>query len=350
MTNYLRTILISPSGLFYGSEQVLYDYLETTKIKYLVFVPREGKLLQRLSQLKSQHTISVFTPERMIRLYFQIFYLLSFKGYTSLYVNEAGHIKYVVELAKILTRKRFFIHVRILEDTAKDRFPTRILHNLKVFTITRYMQSQFSYPSTMIYDGYSFKKKAGQRENPENSLFKIGIVGRISISKGIDHLLQILNKFELNSNSDIQFQLFGSLDPELEKTEMIKNLKVNSKVRFMGFIDQKDEIYEHMNCMLHLAEKEPLGRIYFEAIEYGIPFIGFNSGGIGEIAARLDYTELLVDILKPIDYNKFYEKIRYVQDNFKIVRKLIIEKRSLAASIFSIDEYTAAIDQAVQNN
>lgn len=348
MADSLKTILVSPSGHFYGSEQVLYDYLEGTKIKYLVFVPREGILVQRLAQSKGRHTIRVFRPEQLIRLYLRILYLLAFKGYTSLYVNEAAHIKYVEGLAKILTRKRFYIHVRILEDTVVGRLPARILSNLNVFTITKFIQSRVSYPSTLIYDGYAFKRKSGFTEKSLNSIFKIGMVGRISISKGIDHLLPILEIFDLKSTSDIQIHLFGSLDPGLGKTEMINTLYSNKKIRVMGFVERKDDIYGDMDCILHLAENEPLGRIYFEALDYGIPFIGFNSGGIGEMASRIDYTELLVEAKKPLDYNTFYEKIRYVQSNGKVVKKLLAEKRELATKIFSMEEYTSTLDIAVQ--
>ena len=36
---YSKTLMVSPSGSFYGSEQVLYSHLDYTKKSYTVFVP-----------------------------------------------------------------------------------------------------------------------------------------------------------------------------------------------------------------------------------------------------------------------------------------------------------------------
>lgn len=46
--------------------------------------------------------------------------------------------------------------------------------------------------------------------------------------------------------------------------------------------------------MLHLNKIEPLGRIFLEAIDYGLPLLGFASGGIGEIADCLELRDLMV--------------------------------------------------------
>jgi hypothetical protein len=40
---------------------------------------------------------------------------------------------------------------------------------------------------------------------------------------------------------------------------------------------------------------EALGRIFFESLDYGIPFIGFKAGGIGEIATILHLRECMID-------------------------------------------------------
>lgn len=44
-----RIAIISPSGKFYGSEQVLFDFLCTTQHKYVIYVP-EGTFYDKIKR------------------------------------------------------------------------------------------------------------------------------------------------------------------------------------------------------------------------------------------------------------------------------------------------------------
>lgn len=50
-----------------------------------------------------------------------------------------------------------------------------------------------------------------------------------------------------------------------------------------------------LDMLLHFNKVEALGRIYLEAIEHGIPLVGFNVGGINELASMMGLENMMVD-------------------------------------------------------
>ena len=50
-----------------------------------------------------------------------------------------------------------------------------------------------------------------------------------------------------------------------------------------------------IDMLLHFNKVEALGRTYFEAIEHGIPLVGFNAGGINELASMMGLERMMVD-------------------------------------------------------
>lgn len=50
-----------------------------------------------------------------------------------------------------------------------------------------------------------------------------------------------------------------------------------------------------LDMLLHFNKVEALGRIYLEAIEHGIPLVGFNAGGINELASMMGLESMMVD-------------------------------------------------------
>ena len=65
-------------------------------------------------------------------------------------------------------------------------------------------------------------------------------------------------------------------------------------VKFMGFVADQKEIYNSIDAVWHFNCYESLGRVFFEALDYGKVFVGFNSGGIGEGGRLLGLNSCLV--------------------------------------------------------
>lgn len=46
----------------------------------------------------------------------------------------------------------------------------------------------------------------------------------------------------------------------------------NINCKFHGFVNDKKQIYQSIDILLHFNKVEPLGRIVMEALDFGIPF------------------------------------------------------------------------------
>jgi len=90
--------------------------------------------------------------------------------------------------------------------------------------------------------------------------------------------------------------------------------------------------------VVHFNSNEPLGRIFFESLDYGIPFVGINSGGIGEIAASINYPYVY-------DKDKFYDALLNIFKADVVIQNEILNySRNRAIDIFSVRNYTSKID------
>ncbi len=326
-------VIISPSGNLYGSENVLYDYLKSSSVKFnQVFVPKGSQFESKLN--KSGYNTFGFSNVK--KLYLKIIWLLLSKNISSIYCNEAGHVKYILLLAKHFPNVNFIIHVRIIEDTA--RFVKKS-QNVRVISISKTIKKRLSVPNHLIYDGYEFKKMANWASRKESQILKVGIVGRVTKSKGINLFTK---QFTEIAGSNIEFHFFGDIDSYFEKSEEFKKLKNISNSIFHGFISDKSNIYGAVDLLLHLNENEPLGRIFFESIDFGIPFLGIHSGGIGEISDLIEYPYTFSKEEIPFILN------RIVNNDIEIDLIKLENSRKSALDIFSIKSYSIQVDKLLK--
>ncbi len=326
-------VIISPSGNLYGSENVLYDYLKSSSVEFnQVFVPKGSQFESKLN--KSGYNTHCFSNVK--KLYFKIILLLLLKNIRSIYCNEAGHVKYILLLAKYFPNVIFIIHVRIIEDTS--RF-VKISQNVRVICISKTIKKRLSVPSHLIYDGYEFNKMAHWAIRKESKILKVGIVGRVTKSKGINLLTK---QFIEIAGSNIDFHFFGDVDSHFEKSEEFKKLKTISNSNFHGFVSDKNNIYCSIDLLLHLNENEPLGRIFFESMDFGIPFLGIHSGGIGEISDLIEYPYTFSKEEIPFILN------RIVNNEIEIDFSKLENSRKLALDVFSIKSYSIQVDKLIK--
>lgn len=295
-----RIAIVSPSGNYYGSEKVLYDFLCFTKNAYEVYVP-SGKFYDILRNTRKSN-LHIHSFKSVKALYARLFWLLTLNVIDGVYINEAGHSRYVKILAKIFPRKRFFIHVRLLEDTKEARIgnlpPNTTLISVSDY-ISKEIRNETGQSAVSIIDIYRIKNTlhTSIKSIPIRDI-QIGIVGRLTDTKGLDDLIDFCDYVENNPIHKLTLNFYGDINQEsanviafVRKSSSYKNLKCI----FHGYVDGAECIYPNINILLHFNRKEPLGRIAFEALDYGIPFIGFNSGGIGEIARKLSLTDVMID-------------------------------------------------------
>lgn len=336
-----QIVTISPSGNFYGSEQVLFDYLSETKLQHTVKVKGHGELFIRL---KTIHIYaSQFQSEK--KMYIALLALCMAGKVKSVYANEAGHSRYLKAFAFLFPFIRFVVHVRIIEDTKKKRWGGKCPQNLKVVSISRFIQNKLSIPSRLIYDPYPFSENALIVERDRAKSLHVGIIGRISESKGVDNILELLGLVEKNGCADLFcFHFFGEPTIEVLLSGKVEKIKKFSNVVLEGFVADKGSMYNRINCVLHGAENEPLGRIFLEAIDRGLPFIGINSGGIGEIASLVGLEQMLVTNHAETIGTQLLFKLQTLKKEYGLALENLALAKERAKNIFSLSAYTEQLD------
>jgi glycosyltransferase involved in cell wall biosynthesis len=103
--------------------------------------------------------------------------------------------------------------------------------------------------------------------------------GQIIRGKGVDVLLESLSRLTIPFECIILGD--GSHRPHCER--LSKKLKLNDRVRFMGFVPQEElkDFYRECTVMaISSIWPEPFATIGMEAMRYGIPVVAFDAGGI----------------------------------------------------------------------
>jgi glycosyltransferase involved in cell wall biosynthesis len=283
-----KTLIVSPSGNFYGSEQVLYNFLCNTYLSYMVFVPENSNFHKKLNQL-GQHKIVGFGDLRL--LYFKIFIFLFSGRYKFLYINEGGHIRYAKLIAGFLKSVRFIIHIRLLEDCDRRRLGD-LPKNIQLVSISDYISSKIkSYHPTQIYDPIDTKHLGLTPRKTNTDDIIIAVIGRVSASKGLKNYAALFDFIQQKECRDkLVFKFYGDVmhdEPEADIFFKRYNRHPHFQIQFLGFVEDQHHLYSGIDMVLHLNENEPLGRIGLESWAHGIPFICFNKGGAGEINTKL---------------------------------------------------------------
>lgn len=194
----------------------------------------------------------------------------------------------------------------------------------------------------VVYNGVINKKQLNKKKTnpyPKNHHFTFSIVGLIFPKKGhIEAISAIARVIEQNTKLNVKLNIFGtgeaSYVQSIKQQVIVENL--TGKIIFRGFVENKEMIYSETNCLLMCSEYEAFGRATIEAMSYGVPVIGKNSGGTPEI---------ILD-----EYNGYlYET---VEELFEMMQKILSEKEKYeelsrnaltTASKFTMEEYAQNI-------
>lgn len=317
-----KNIVVSPSGKLYGSENVLLDFIEGSANEYFIYAPMQSILLKKL---KGEGEC-VLPFSNLKALYLKIFLILLFNK-KSFYLNEAGHISYVKVLARLLPFRRFVVSVRLLEDCNAKLHS--LPENITLIPVSNYLKDNIKTTTnlTVIYDSYRLNSIGEESPEKQKKPLVIGIVGRISFTKGLDNIIVILDQLSSSELTRVQFNFYGTFDEEDDWYFIFKN-KLDAfkdlNYKLCGF-EKQSNIYANCHLILHLNKVEALGRIIFEAIDYNVPFLCYNIGGSGELANVLnlsiltcnDTSEMIkkiklfiaLGIIENYDYNHARQKI-----------------------------------------
>ena len=116
-------------------------------------------------------------------------------------------------------------------------------------------------------------------------------LGRKDHVKGIDFLIKSFQSF-LDDYGDVTLIIAGpDCGNEKELVNLVKKLKIEDNVKFLGFIGDVCSAYKAADILVYPVRYEIFGLVPFEAILCGTPVIVTENSGCGEIirAANCGY-------------------------------------------------------------
>lgn len=161
----------------------------------------------------------------------------------------------------------------------------------------------------------------------KNDRFKFLYVGRISVEKNIDFLINIFK--ELNSK-DIELNLVGDIEIENINFEELKKYNINFLGRKTGI--ELLNIYASSNTFIFPSTTDTLGQVVIEAMASKLPVIVTNVGGPKEFV-----NEKFGFILDINDKKQWLEKIIFLNNNSKLAKNMGKEA-FIESNNFSISE------------
>jgi phosphatidylinositol alpha-1,6-mannosyltransferase len=124
-------------------------------------------------------------------------------------------------------------------------------------------------------------------QNESDEVFTLVTVSRLVSSKGIDTVLHALKVLDQN-RVNFRYIVAGKGPERAALEKLAKDLGLQDKVRFTGFIEEEDkwrlfrsaDVYVMPSRFSPDEPHEGFGIAFLEAAACGIPAIGSNAGGV----------------------------------------------------------------------
>jgi glycosyltransferase involved in cell wall biosynthesis len=129
----------------------------------------------------------------------------------------------------------------------------------------------------------------------EKPIITIGAIGRLDRSKGFDYAIRALKFLEKNSNKNFILKIAGSGYYEPVLRDLVKQLNLEDKVQFLGWIKNKKEFFDAIDIFCLPSKNEPFGIVILEAMKFAKPIISTDADGPIEILTH-EKDCLMVDL------------------------------------------------------
>lgn len=128
---------------------------------------------------------------------------------------------------------------------------------------------------------------------------RVVTVARLHSSKGHDDLIRAI-AILVAAGRDVQLRMVGDGPQRAELEQQVAEAKLGDRISFAGSVaeDQIKEELSRSDVFALASHAEPLGVVYMEAMAAGVPTIGTNAGGVGEIITN-GHDGLLVEPKNP---------------------------------------------------
>jgi len=146
-------------------------------------------------------------------------------------------------------------------------------------------------------------------------------VSRLVKKNGVDDLIKSVKELQ------VKLLILGNGPDEQELKKLAKNLGIENKVIFLGYIKYDDlpKYYSIADVFVRASLSEGMGNVFLEAMATGLPIIGTRIGGIPDFLED-GKTGLFCEIKNP---QSIAEKIKQILDNDGLRKTLAKNGRDL---------------------
>ncbi len=122
--------------------------------------------------------------------------------------------------------------------------------------------------------------------------FVLTLPGRLTRLKGHEDFIELIARL-VGRKLPVQGLIVGAEDPRRLKYaeslhRMVRERGLEAHITFTGERNDMREVYASSNLVLSLSQQpESFGRTVLEALALGVPVVGYDHGGVGEILAAL---------------------------------------------------------------
>jgi glycosyltransferase involved in cell wall biosynthesis len=239
--------------------------------------------------------------------------IASFIDYDAVFVHvhnleRPTHLKQRLKLMILKRRVKKFIAV---SNAVSEYLSKSSIKNIKVM------------PNSISTQKFTFSKSSSEEKfGFPSETFLLGMVGRIVERKGYKQFIDIIEK-----SNNIRGLVVGEGEYQNEMKMIVNRKKLDSKIRFLPFQSQDNlaDIYSKLDGIFLFSTKEGLPLAILEAQSVGVPYIGNDVGGVGEVISN-NYNGFLIDKININEIDRITKRIREQPDFYRKNARAVIEK------------------------
>lgn len=180
----------------------------------------------------------------------------------------------------------------------------------------------------IIYNGIDtdhFKPEA--KNIPQEKFIITPGASRVTDRKGLNYLVEAIAELA-PKYPQIYLKIMGDGNAREKLEQLVKNLKLEDKIKFLGHIPREKTVkyYQEADLFVLPSLNEGMSNAMLEALAVGLPIISTNTGGASELAADGQNGF----IIKFKDSHNIAEKIEKLILDEELRKKMSLTSRALA--------------------
>lgn len=382
----MKVLFLDQTGKLAGAERVLLDLVKPYQQECMVGLFEDGPFQELLTKQNTPVTVLARKPievKRESSLLQGISSLGKFiplllkivnisRNYDLIYANTPKAMvigalasalsdrPFVYHLHDILTPDHFSSTNRRLIITLTNRFAS------KVIAVSQAARNAFIEAGgkaelvEVIYNGFEpsqFQGYESQRDAVRQELdfedkFIVGHFCRLSPWKGQDVLLEALNYCPDDVVAlFVGDALFGEEEYVAQLKQQVKNLNLESRVKFLGFRRDVPRLMTGCDLVAHTSTSpEPASRVLVETMLSGKPLVASRNGGTTELVRE----DKMGWLFPSGDASALGKIINERHQQPEQTAKIAIQARAMASDMFKLEknqqEVTKLLEEVIRNS